>query len=135
VVRSLYEHTDPDLAVAFVERLGHDLQDESCPIEVRSLGRTLLRWSDPIAAGHHAHVSNGPTGAANNPIKASSEWRWASPDGGTTGSESCPTPAGPLGPTRHHYTPLKSEESLMRAHQLTSCVRSAGAERPGGEHG
>ena len=69
VVRSLYDHTDPDLAVAFVERLGHDLQDQSCPVEVRSLGRTLLRWRDQIAAWHLAHVSNGPTEAANNLIK------------------------------------------------------------------
>ena len=52
VVRSIYEHHEPDLAVAFVERLGRDLQDESCPIEVRSLGRTLVRWRDQIAAWH-----------------------------------------------------------------------------------
>jgi len=44
VIRSIYEHHDPDLAVAFVERLGRDLQDGSCPVEVRSLGRTLMRW-------------------------------------------------------------------------------------------
>ena len=69
MVRSLYDHTDPELAVAFVERLGHDLQDDSCPLEVRSLGRTLLRWRDQIAAWHQAHVSNGPTEAANNLIK------------------------------------------------------------------
>jgi transposase len=69
VVRSLYEHADPELAVKFVKRLGRDLQDESCPVEVRSLGRTLLRWRDQIAAWHHAHVSNGPTEAANNLIK------------------------------------------------------------------
>ena len=69
VVRSIYEHHDPDLAVEFVDRLGHDLQDESCPIEVRSLGRTLLRWKHQIAAWHRAHVSNGPTEAANNLIK------------------------------------------------------------------
>src|ERR1700687_4818833 len=50
VVRSIYDHHDPDLAVEFVERLGQDLQDTSCPIEVRSLGRTLLRWNDQIAA-------------------------------------------------------------------------------------
>ncbi len=69
VVRGIYDHHDPDLAVAFVERLGHDLQDESCPVEVRSLGRTLIRWRDQIAAWHHAHVTNGPTEAANNLIK------------------------------------------------------------------
>jgi transposase len=69
VVRSIYDHQDPDLAVEFVERLGRDLQDRSCPIEVRSLGRTLIRWRDQIAAWHRAHVTNGPTEAANNLIK------------------------------------------------------------------
>ncbi len=34
-----------------------------------SLGRTLLRWREQIAAWHQAHVSNGPTEAANNLIK------------------------------------------------------------------
>jgi transposase len=69
VVRSIYDHHDPDLAVEFVERLGRDLQDKSCPVEVRSLGRTLIRWKDQIAAWHRAHVTNGPTEAANNLIK------------------------------------------------------------------
>ena len=69
VVRSIYDHHDPDLAVEFVDRLGRDLQDESCPVEVRSLGRTLIRWKHQIAAWHQAHVSNGPTEAANNLIK------------------------------------------------------------------
>jgi transposase len=69
VVASIYDHQDPDLAAAFVERLGRDLQDESCPVEARSLGRTLIRWKDQIAAWHKAHVSNGPTEAANNLIK------------------------------------------------------------------
>lgn len=69
LVRSLYDHTDPDLAVAMVDRLGHDLQDESCPPEINQLGRTLVRWRDQIAAWHGAHVSNGPTEAANNLIK------------------------------------------------------------------
>ena len=48
---------------------GHDLQDPSCPLEVRSLGRTLLRWRDQIVAWHRGRVSNGPTEAANNLIK------------------------------------------------------------------
>jgi transposase len=69
VVRSIYDHHDPDLAEEFVNRLGHDLQDESCPVEVRQLGRTIVRWRDQIAAWHQAHVSNGPTEAANNLIK------------------------------------------------------------------
>lgn len=51
------------------ERLGHDLQDESCPIEIRRVGRTLLRWKDQIVNWHHAHVTNAPTEAMNNLIK------------------------------------------------------------------
>jgi transposase len=69
LVRSIYDHDNAKVAVQFVQQLGHDLQDESCPIEVRSLGRTLLRWRDQIAAWHAAHVSNGPTEAANNLVK------------------------------------------------------------------
>ena len=69
VVRALYEHTDPDLARTFVQRLGEDLQDGSYPVEVRSLGRTLIRWKEQIAAWHRAQVTNGPTEAANNLIK------------------------------------------------------------------
>ena len=69
VVRSIDEHHDPKLAVAFVERLGKDLQDRSSPEEVRSLGRTVVRWKDQIAAWHRAHLSNGPTEAVNNLIK------------------------------------------------------------------
>ena len=69
VLRSVYEHHDPELALEFVERLGRDFQDESCPEEVHSLGRTIIRWKDQIAAWHQAQVSNGPTEAANNLIK------------------------------------------------------------------
>jgi transposase len=68
-VRALYFHTDPDLALEWVTRLGHDLQDADCPPEIRRLGRTLIRWRHQIAAWHRAHVSNGPTEAANNLIK------------------------------------------------------------------
>ena len=69
VVRSIYDHHDPDLALEFVDRLGRDLQDQSCPPEVRQLGRTIVRWRTQIAAWHQAHVTNGPTEAANNLIK------------------------------------------------------------------
>jgi transposase len=69
VVRSIYDHTDVELAEAFVDRLGRDLQDESCPPEIRQLGRTILRWRDQIVAWHRAHVTNGPTEAVNNLIK------------------------------------------------------------------
>ena len=69
VVREIYTHTDPVLGLEFVTRLGADLQDDSCPPEVRQLGRTITKWRAQIAAWHQAHVSNGPTEAANNLIK------------------------------------------------------------------
>ncbi|MBK9178730.1 MAG: ISL3 family transposase [Acidimicrobiales bacterium] len=69
VVRSIYDHHDPDLALEFVSRLATDLQHDSCPTEVRSLGRTRSRWRHEIAAWHLAHVSNGPTEAVNNLVK------------------------------------------------------------------
>jgi transposase len=69
IVRSIYDITDPTLAGEFVDQLADDLRDRSCPIEVRSLGRTLTRWRDQIVAWHHARVSNGPTEAINNLIK------------------------------------------------------------------
>jgi transposase len=69
VVRAIYSHTDPAVAAEFVERLGHDLQDESCPIEIRRVGRTLLRWQNQIVNWHHAHATNAPTEAMNNLIK------------------------------------------------------------------
>ena len=68
-VRELYAHADADLALEWVTQLGRDLQDKDYPVEARSLGRTLIRWRHQIAAWHRAHVSNGPTEAANNLIK------------------------------------------------------------------
>ena len=68
-VRELYSHADADLALEWLERLVADMADQDNPIEVRSLGRTLGRWKHQIVAWHHAHVSNGPTEAANNLIK------------------------------------------------------------------
>ena len=67
-MRGIYD-IDPDIAVEYVTRLGHDLQDDDCPYEVRQLGRTIVRWRDQISAWHQARVSNGPTEAANNLIK------------------------------------------------------------------
>ncbi len=68
-VRELYAHTNAGLALEWVERLAADMADSDNPIEVRSLGRTLRRWKQQIAAWHAAQVSNGPTEAANNLIK------------------------------------------------------------------
>jgi len=44
VVRCVHEISDPELAREFADQLGTDLQDESCPLEARSLGRTIVRW-------------------------------------------------------------------------------------------
>lgn len=69
VVRQIYDHTEPELAAAWVDDIGRDFTDPSMPIEVRRLGRTIKRWRDQIIAWHHAHVSNGPTEAVNNLVK------------------------------------------------------------------
>jgi transposase len=69
VVRSIYDHTNPDLAGQFVARLSADLQDDSCPPEVNRLGRTLGRWRQQICAWHRSHVTNAATEAVNNLIK------------------------------------------------------------------
>lgn len=69
VVRSIYDIPDAEVAAEFVTQLGHDLQDHSCPVEVRQLGRTILRWRHQIAAWHQARFTNAPTEAANNLIK------------------------------------------------------------------
>ena len=69
VVRSIYAIDDADLAGEFVAQLGTDLQDESCPLEVRRLGRTITRWRHQIAAWHRARHTNGPTEAVNNLVK------------------------------------------------------------------
>jgi transposase len=61
--------TDPELAAEFVDQLGVDLQDQSCSVEVRSLGRTIARWCDQIVAWHQALVTNGAAEATNNLIK------------------------------------------------------------------
>ena len=45
------------------------MADQSQPVEVRSLGRTLKNWRNEIIAWHRSHVSNGPTEAVNNLVK------------------------------------------------------------------
>ena len=69
VARSIYAIEDPELAVEFVTQLGIDLQDESCPPEIRRLGRTITKWRHQIAEWHQARFTNGPTEAVNNLIK------------------------------------------------------------------
>jgi transposase len=69
VTRQTYAITDPALARQWVAEICRDFTDESMPIEVRRLGRTIKKWRNEIVAWHDAHVSNGPTEAINNLIK------------------------------------------------------------------
>jgi transposase len=69
VVRQIYDHTDHQLAVEWVNEIVADFADREMPPEVRRLGRTIGRWRDQIVAWHCAHVSNGPTEAVNNLVK------------------------------------------------------------------
>jgi transposase len=69
VVRAIYDHTDPELAEAWVDEIIRDFADREMPLEVRRLGRTIKRWRDQIVAWHRSHVSNGPTEAINNLVK------------------------------------------------------------------
>ena len=69
VVRQIYDHTNTALAIEWVDEIVRDFADETMPLEVRRLGRTIKRWKQQIVAWHTAHVSNGPTEAINNLIK------------------------------------------------------------------
>jgi transposase len=69
VVRQIYDHTDHQLAVEWVDEIVRDFADREMPDEVRRLGRSIARWRDQIVAWHRSHVSNGPTEAVNNLVK------------------------------------------------------------------
>ncbi len=69
VVRQTYDHTDPELAAAWVDDICRDFADTEMPPEVQRLGRTIKRWRHQIVAWHRSHVSNGPTEAINNLVK------------------------------------------------------------------
>ncbi|MCP3881327.1 MAG: transposase [Sulfitobacter sp.] len=65
----IYDIPNPDVADRFVAELAADLQDDTFPAEVNSLGRTLTRWHDQIVAWHRARATNGPAEAINNLVK------------------------------------------------------------------
>lgn len=69
VVRQIYDHTNEQLAVEWVDEIVRDFANGEMPLEVRRLGRTIKRWRDQIVAWHRSHVSNGPTEAVNNLVK------------------------------------------------------------------
>jgi transposase len=111
VVRSIYDIPDIEVAGEFVDQLAADLQDESCPPEVRSLGRTIMRWRDQIVAWHDALVSNGPTEAVQQPDQADQADRLRVPPLRPPPHPSAALRRPPqLAPARHHHTPLKSDE-------------------------
>jgi hypothetical protein len=112
-VRSIYDIDDPDLANEFVERLGHDLQDESCPPEVRQLGRTIVRWRHQVDAWHHVRVSSGPTEAINNLIKSVTRSRSVPPLRPLPDPSNALRRQAQLGTTRHQQAPLKREAPAM----------------------
>ena len=68
-VRQIYDHTNEQLAVEWVDEIVRDFANGEMPLEVRRLGRTIKRWRDQIVAWHRSHVSNGPTEAVNNLVK------------------------------------------------------------------
>ncbi len=67
--RELYDVSTYELAQQFIDELIRDMADESWPVEVRSLGRTLKKWRDQIIAWHKLHITNGPTESMNNLAK------------------------------------------------------------------
>jgi len=111
LVRSIYQITDCDLAEEFVDQLADDLQDDSCPPEVNSLGRTITRWRDQITAWHRCPSHQRAHPSTNNPIKQIQRIGFPVPP-----VQQLPHPGPPLRrqtqlvPTPHCHTPLKSNE-------------------------
>ena len=130
VVRSIYADLAHDVAAEFVDQLGVDLQDDSCPPEVRSLGRTIVRWRDQIVAWHHTLVTNGPTEAVNNLIKRIKPSGSASDASRTTASACCSTPPSPTATYSPPSHPLISDEPHYRAWSCPCAV--LGTLRPWG---
>ena len=68
-VRELYSHADVKTASDWIDELARDMQFEKNPLEVHSLGRTLIHWKDEIIAWHKCHVTNATSEGINNLIK------------------------------------------------------------------
>jgi Transposase len=111
LVRSIYDHENEQLAVEFVQQLGQDLQDESCPEEVTLLGPHAASMARPdrrVARGPRLERSDG---GCEQPHQARGE--------SSVRLDVVPQLQGPSAPlcgqtqlvtARHAHTPLKSEE-------------------------
>ena len=124
MVRSIYDHHDPDLALEFVTRLGYDLEDRTCPLEIRRLGRTVIRWRHQIAGWHRAHLTNAATEAANNLIKRVKRAAFGFTRFRHFRVRALLYPGSPTGTYCHRHTPLNRGEPLKRV--------SAALTRPNG---
>ena len=59
----------PWLTRECVDEVGRDFTNESMPLEVRRLGRTIKRWRAQIVTWHHATSRTGRPEAVNNWMK------------------------------------------------------------------
>jgi hypothetical protein len=90
-----------------------DFADESMPIEIQRLGRTIAKWAHQITAWHRSHVTNGPPKASTFSRNGSSASHssWSTSD--TTASVACSMPANPTGPSPTHVPTLKRGEPVQ----------------------
>jgi hypothetical protein len=109
----VYSPMDFDTALEFVTRLAKDLQDPSCPPEMHQLGRTIRKWREQIANWHKAHLTNGAPDNDEQPHQENQTHR-VRPDKHPPLPHTRPAlrRQTQLGPTRHHHTPLKSEDPV-----------------------
>jgi len=96
-VRGIYG-INPGIAITYITRLGHDLQDDNCPPGFQ-LGRPIGPWRDQISAWRNARVPSGPIEAANGLVKRVTGWPSGShprkpPDAVTP--QRRPPPTGPV---------------------------------------
>ena len=68
-VRGIYDIDHPDVAEQWVDEIIADFCDDSMPVEVQRLGRTIRRWRSQIVAWHRCRHTNGPTESMNNLAK------------------------------------------------------------------
>ena len=107
-----------ELAALLIDELICDMADDTWPIEVRSLGRTLKRWRDQITAWHTLHIANGPTESMNN-LAACEEWCSDSALSRTTESAPCSGPESQIGfcSRRSHHAEVRSSGKAERGYQ------------------